>query len=146
MSDPSDGASGKPRMGGIDDSPASAAAAGWLARRIDGVPPEFLPWLREHGAVPGSEGSRKREDAGDDPPREVEGGGDDVGDVSRALEARGLDALLRALEAPGRVRESAFRLLAADAYLTWASEALLDLDDPEAALEDLVRRVARADR
>jgi hypothetical protein len=35
---------------------------------------------------------------------------------------------------PGRVRENAFHLLAADALLTYACEAALESDDPEAAL------------
>jgi len=37
-------------------------------------------------------------------------------------------------EAPGRVRESAFHLLAADALLTYACEAALECDDVEGAL------------
>lgn len=51
----------------------------------------------------------------------------------------GLDALDRARRAPGRVRESAFHLLAADALLTYACEAALEEDDPEATLSELVR-------
>jgi hypothetical protein len=42
--------------------------------------------------------------------------------------------LAAALERPGRVRASAFHLLAADALLTYACEAALELDDPRAAL------------
>ena len=99
----------------------------WLAGREEAVPDEFLPWIRERGSGAGDESS------GATP-------------VGRALEARGVEALRRALGAPGRVRESAFRLLTADAYLTWSAEALLDLPDPEVALEALVRRVAEEDR
>jgi hypothetical protein len=42
----------------------------------------------------------------------------------------------------GRVRESAFRLLEADALVTYACEAALERDDPEAAL----RRILSATR
>jgi hypothetical protein len=40
----------------------------------------------------------------------------------------------RALRRPGRVRESAFHLLTADALFTYACEAALEDEDPEAAL------------
>lgn len=46
----------------------------------------------------------------------------------------GLAALERAAARPGRVRESAFHLLAADALLTYACEAALESADPESAL------------
>ena len=46
----------------------------------------------------------------------------------------GLRELDRARTAPGRVRESAFHLLAADALLTYACEAALETGDPEAEL------------
>lgn len=106
--------------------PVGAAAERWLSEREGAVPDEFLPWLRE--------------DASD-----AEGQGSEAGTVGRALEARGIEALRRAMASPGRIRESAFRLLTADAYLTWSAEALLDRPDPEAALEALVRRVAQED-
>lgn len=50
---------------------------------------------------------------------------------------RELDAARRA---PGRVRESALRLLAADALLTYACEAALEEADPATSLEALVRK------
>ena len=57
-----------------------------------------------------------------------------------------LDALREATHArleaslarPGRVRESAFDLLTADALLTYACEAALESADPDAALQALV--------
>jgi hypothetical protein len=52
--------------------------------------------------------------------------------VALAREARVRLDLARAH--PGRVRESAFRLLEADALLTYACEAALEAEDPEAAL------------
>lgn len=56
------------------------------------------------------------------------------------LSREGLRELERALGAPGRVRESAFHLLAADALLTYACEAALDEDDPESRLSELMAR------
>jgi hypothetical protein len=40
-------------------------------------------------------------------------------------------------------RRGAFRLLAADAYLTWACEAALELEDSAAHLRDMTLAVAR---
>lgn len=105
----------------------------WLAERRMSVPEEFLPWIREHASISADADGGTGGRSGDEEP------------VGRVLEARGVEALRRALEAPGRVRESAFRLLTADAYLTWSAEALLDVPDPETALEGLVRRVAGED-
>ncbi|HSW30843.1 MAG TPA: hypothetical protein VLH75_15260 [Longimicrobiales bacterium] len=42
----------------------------------------------------------------------------------------------------GRVRESAWHLLAADALITYACEAALDGVDPPRALEELLRKAA----
>lgn len=47
--------------------------------------------------------------------------------------------LQAATEATGRVRSSAFSLLLADALVTWACEAALDADDPEALLRTYLR-------
>lgn len=58
------------------------------------------------------------------------------------LTREGLEALDRARGAPGRVRESAFHLLAADALLTYACEAAMEEDDPAASLMDLMERAA----
>lgn len=60
-------------------------------------------------------------------------------DVNRSM---GPDELMEAgqallaasSEAPGRVRSSAFSLLLADAFVTWACEAALEMDDPDEAL------------
>ena len=40
-------------------------------------------------------------------------------------------------------RRGAFRLLAADAYLTWACELALERDDPASLLGEIVARVSR---
>jgi len=56
------------------------------------------------------------------------------GPLDQVLISAGRSALERAMASPGRVRETAFDLLAADALLTYACEAALEADDPEAAL------------
>lgn len=48
-------------------------------------------------------------------------------------------ALERVLRSPGRVRASAFDLLAADALVTYACEAALESDDPDAQLGAILR-------
>lgn len=58
------------------------------------------------------------------------------------LQAEGAAALNRALSSVDRPRDGAFDLLVADALVTWASEAAVDLPDGEARLEDLVRSLA----
>lgn len=89
----------------------------WLEVRLDEAPDPFVPWLERYDA------------SEDGAPRAV-------------LEERGVRALRDAMARPGRDREAAFRLLAADGYLTYACEAVLDLDEPEPALRELLRRVA----
>lgn len=80
------------------------------------------------------------------PPAELEralrGGGDgseDAGSgVLETLARRARVRLERALVRPGRVRESAFELLAADALVTYACEAAAESPDAEAALVRLL--------
>ena len=83
----------------------------WLRRRIPPIPAPFLPHLLEGR-----------------------------GEVFRPLdlESRGVASLAKALGKPGRDREAAFHLLAADAFLTYACEALAHEPDPRAALETLL--------
>ena len=64
------------------------------------------------------------------------------GTTTEALLHAGLSELDAARSAPGRVRTSAFHLLAADALLTYACEAALEADDPRAALVEILRRGA----
>lgn len=47
-------------------------------------------------------------------------------------------SLRSARSAPGRVRESAFALLTADALITYACEEALEADDPQAELATLL--------
>lgn len=73
-----------------------------------------------------------------------EDGGDEA--VLPALTRRGLHGLDEARRRPGRVRESAYDLLTADALLTYACEAALDAPDPEALLTELMGSAASSDR
>lgn len=59
-------------------------------------------------------------------------------DAGIGLTTAGRSALERALSQPGRVRAAAFDLLAADALVTYACEAALECDDPDAELARLV--------
>jgi hypothetical protein len=86
----------------------------WLSTRKPAVPESFLSHLLGEG--PGSL----------DP---------------WGLAGRGEGALQRVLEAPGRVRAAAFHLLVADAFLTWACEAMAREPDGGLALESLVREL-----
>jgi hypothetical protein len=60
------------------------------------------------------------------------------GAVLEVLLAAGRERLEDAMARPGRVRESAFRLLEADALVTYACEAALEADDPESALRRIL--------
>lgn len=53
--------------------------------------------------------------------------------------AEGMAALADALAAPGQDRAAAFRLLAADALLTYACEAAAEENRPGETLERLLR-------
>lgn len=66
----------------------------------------------------------------------------DGGLGSGELADGGLRALREALARPGRDREGAYALLAADALLTRAARELAGEEDPETVLEGLIRRVA----
>ncbi|HSH75889.1 MAG TPA: hypothetical protein VLA09_09425, partial [Longimicrobiales bacterium] len=56
------------------------------------------------------------------------------GRVEEGLAVLAIERIARARARPGRVRGSAFHLLEADALLTYACEAALHAEDPEAAL------------
>ena len=62
-------------------------------------------------------------------------------DLAAALGVATDRLLGRALSATGRVRDSAFALLVADALLTYECEAALDEEDPESALSGVLQRV-----
>ena len=58
-----------------------------------------------------------------------------------ALMRSGLASLDRARAVPGRVRESAYHLLRADALLTYASHAALEDPDPGGTLARILEAV-----
>ncbi len=89
---------------------------GWLSERTPSPPAPLAAWL---------DGVELRGDT-----------------VREALMHGGLGELALARAAPGRVRESAFHLLAADALITYACEASLGADDPTVVLAEILRRVA----
>ncbi len=64
------------------------------------------------------------------------------GEVVQALSDQALAELARSRAAAGRVRDSAWHLLAADALLTYACEAALNGSDPPRAFEELLRKAA----
>lgn len=61
--------------------------------------------------------------------------------VWESLMRSGLASLERARAMPGRVRESAYHLLTADALLTYACEAALEDADPEGTLARILGAV-----
>ncbi len=50
------------------------------------------------------------------------------------------DALEQARLSPGRVRNSAFQLLTADALITYACESALDAEDPDLVLGIVIQK------
>jgi hypothetical protein len=69
-------------------------------------------------------------------------GAEDAASTSEALGRLSGRALDLTLSAPGRVRESALNLLAADALITYACEAALEREDPEKALAAILDEVS----
>lgn len=63
------------------------------------------------------------------------------GGLVSVLTDAGRARLNEARARPGRVRESAFRLLEADALLTYACEAALETRDPAGALRSILAAV-----
>ena len=85
--------------------------------RASGVPAELRDWMDRYGGV-------------------ARGAGAD------ALADGAFRALTHALSQPGRSREAAFALLAADALMTGAVDRHLAGDDPAARIRELVERLA----
>jgi hypothetical protein len=85
----------------------------WLAARHPSAVMDLDPWIS--GSRDGASGSG--------PEARVD-----------TLTRLAASALTAARERPGRVRESAFELLAADALLTYACEAALECEDVEGTL------------
>ncbi len=71
------------------------------------------------------------------PPRDLQSSlrvDHDDGPLEVVLATAARISLDHARSRPGRIRENAFELLAADALLTYACEAALESEEPEAAL------------
>ncbi|MFH1764439.1 MAG: hypothetical protein ABIF09_09630 [Gemmatimonadota bacterium] len=83
----------------------------WLRGRVPPIPAPFLPHLLERGDGPSG---------------------------SMGLADRGTEVLSQALERPGRNREAAYYLLAADAFFTYACEAVAREGDVRAGLDGLL--------
>ncbi len=94
-----------------------STAGDWLDLRSPAPPPELAANLR--GDLSGRA----------DP--------DEVPDV---LTDAALARLREARRRPGRVRASAFHLMAADALVTYACEAALEAADPEGKLVEILER------
>lgn len=90
--------------------------------------------------------SERRPPAPESLVRWIDGVALEDGDPLEVLLAAGLDELDHARRAPGRIRESALHLLAADAFLTWACEAALEAPDPVAELTGILRKAATHER
>ena len=106
----------------------------WLRARAPGPVMELERWLAPEGAAAAADADgREREGR---PGRSAAPDGD-VPVSEELARAAGL-ALERALARPGRIRESAFDLLAADALFTWACEAALEEDEPEERLHRIL--------
>ncbi len=65
--------------------------------------------------------------------------------IARALSAAAAEQLDEALARPGRSREGAFHLLAADAFMTYACEAAADAPDLEMRLSEMLAALATVD-
>ena len=102
--------------------------AAWLAAREPAPPAQLAEAL---SAVLAEEMPRARS------------GGRESG-LSEALTELGRACLEQALARPGRERESAYRLLEADALLTYACEAALEEADPVGSLRRIVVSACRS--
>ena len=93
----------------------------WLATRTPPAPDELKAWLKipDDGAYP-------------------DGG---VASVPGCLVAGGLAHLDEALARPGRDREAAYQLLAADALITYGCEAASQVADVRGVLREVLVQV-----
>ncbi len=102
------------------------SAMDWVATRTPPAPDELKAWLQ----IP---------DDGSDPD-----GGPDVGvaSVPESLLRAGLLHLEVAVARPGRDREAAYQLLAADALVTYGCEAASERSDVRSLLREILGRVS----
>ena len=101
-------------------------ASDWLAARTPAAPNELSAWL----TTPGGES---------DGQRNLDGPADSI---PEALLRAGLLHLDDALARPGRDREAAYRLLAADALITYCCEGASEAADIRCELRDILGRVS----
>ena len=87
----------------------------WMEARRLAAPMDLGPWLHADG---------------------------ESGSMTERITLLARKALDEARARPGRLRESAFQLLAADALVTYACEAALEQADPSAALRAILLRTA----
>lgn len=104
-----------------------SSVSDWLEARTPAPPEPLARWMED---VPGLGDGEETSTSG----------------MTGPLLTAGLEELDRARQAPGRVRQSAFHLLAADALLTYACEAALEEPDPEEALMDALRNAGARER
>ncbi len=104
------------------------SAIAWLATRTPPAPDELKAWLKISGGG-------KDSDSGVDP----DGG---VASVAGSLLKAGLLHLEEAMVMPGRDREAAYQLLAADALITYGCEAASEAVDVEGVLREVLGRVS----
>lgn len=121
----------------------------WLAARTPPPPAVFRPWLDRVGvrgeaagaAVRRAAGVAEHGDAGD----AVATGGSGSPRHVEVLAGEARDGLVEVLHADGHDRRVAFRLLEADALITYACEAAADAADPADALSRVLDRIAGAE-
>ena len=101
----------------------------WLAARRPAAHMDLGPWLQADAEWRAGSTS-------------VEGGAAYDLSMTDRMTRPGVAAIGEAKARPGRVRDSAFQLLAGDALLTYACEAALEEPDPEAALHGILARTA----
>ena len=111
------------------------SAIDWLATRTPRAPDELKAWL-------------KVSDGGVDPRCGVDPDGRvdprcPAASVTESLLMAGLLHLEEAVTRPGRDREAAYRLLAADALITYGCEAASEAADIRAVLREVLGRVSR---
>ncbi len=94
----------------------------WLATRTPPAPDELKAWLK--------------------PPDDGEDLDSGVASVPGCLVAGGLAHLNEAAARPGRDREAAYQLLAADALITYSCEAASEAADVRGALREVLVRVS----
>ncbi len=116
------------------------SAIDWLAARTPRAPDELKAWLKvSDGGVDPRGGVDP--DAGVDPDGSLDPRGR-VDSVTESLLMAGLLHLEEAVTRPGRDREAAYRLLAADALITYGCEAASEAADIRGVLREVFGRVS----